>query len=408
MTMLALDWNATRVRAVLGAAGDYPLPVPLEPPGLDLPIAISLAPAVPEVGGAALRQCRSAAHLVCQAYLPHLTNAPGQGRLWRAGRHSLGARNACDLVWRKLHSLCKNAQGIVLALPSYLQPAQAEALRRLGERAGLPVLGSAPTILTAAVTGHAEQFWQRSVLVIDVDDHALTVGWVKALADKAHLIDSRSFPHLGASFWKERLLNLLSDLFVRQHRRDPRDAPMTEQSLYDQLEPLTDAVLKHQAIHLGVQGQQWFKHLLVHPEQTMQFCQPLARQAAQAAEQMLVCWPVTELPRCILLTHQAGRLPGLVKALQSHVLPGSSSETRLPAAQETNYHEDDFGEELMFPESEERGGVMVLPPEAPARSAHGLAELFRNGTLPRGHLETIAPLAVAGSRQSAVRRSGCA
>src|ERR1019366_3869318 len=225
-------------------------------------------------------------------------------------------------------------------------------------------------------------------------------------ADKAHLIESRSFTQLGLRVWKERLLDVLSDLCVRQHRRDPRDAPLAEQSLYDQLEPLTDAALKHQSIQLGVQGQQWFKHLLVHPEHTVQICQPLARQAAGAAEQLLVCWPATELPRCILLTHQAGRLPGLVEALQAHVLPNSSTETKLPATSETNYHEDDFGEALMFPDAEERGGVWVLPPEAPARSAHGLAELFRNGTLPPGHLETIAPLALqvgsgrgSGSRQ---------
>ena len=395
MTMLALDWNATRVRAVLAAADEYPLPVALEPPNIDLPTAISLEHAVPELGAAALRHCRSAAHQMCQGYLPHLTDTPGRGRLWQAGRHSLGARDACELVWRKLHSLSANTEGIVLALPGYLQKSQADALRRLGERAKLPVLGSVPTPLAAALAGHVEQFWQRSVLVIDVDDHALTIGWVKALADKAHLVECRSFPKWNAQVWRERLLNVLADLCVRQHRRDPRDVPLAEQGLYDQLEPLMDAVSKHQAIQLGVQGQQWFKHLLVQPEQPAQFCETLARSVAEAANQLFLCWPASELPRCILLTHQAGRLPGLAEALQALVLGSSSADTRL-SAQETNYHDDDFGDELMFPESEERGGgVLVLPAEAPARSAHGLAALFRNGVLPNGHLETIAPLATA-------------
>jgi hypothetical protein len=400
MTTLALDWNATRVRAVVGAAGDCPLPVPLEPPLIDLPLAISLGKSAPEVGAAALRQCRSAAHLVCQAFLPHLTEQPGQGPRWRAGWSAAGeldARAACDLVWRKLLPLARSAsegdgKGIVLTVPGYLLPSQAGTLRRLGENARLSVLGSAPTTLTAALSGHVELFWQRSVLVLDVDDHALTLGWVKAVADKAHLVESRSFTQLGLRFWNERLLNALSDLCVRQHRRDPRDAPMAEQSLYDQLEPLTDAALKYQPIHLAVQGQQWFKHFLVHPEQTVQFCAPLVRQAAHEAEHLLLGWPASELPRCILLTHQAGRVPGLVEALRKLVLPSSSAETRLPLSNETTYHEDDFGEELMFPDTEERGGVMVLPPEAPARSAHGLAELFRQGALAAGHLETMAPL----------------
>ncbi|MBI3822298.1 MAG: FHA domain-containing protein [Planctomycetes bacterium] len=390
MTMLALDWNATRVRGVLGAAGDYPLPVPLEPPGLDLPTAISLASSTPEVGTVALRNCRSAAHLVCHSFLPHLTSQPGPGPRWQAGRHSLDAREACELVWRKLESLGAGAHGIVLTVPSYLTPAQAGTLRRLAGR--LPVLGSMPTALAAALAGHAEQFWTRSVLVIDVDDHALTLGWVKALADKAHLIDSRSFTQLSLRSWKERLLNVLAELCVHQHRRDPRDAPQAEQSLYDQLDLLTDSSQKHQAIQLGVQGQQWFKHLLVHPEQPAQFCAGLARQAAHEAEHLLVCWPASELPRCILLTHQAGPLPGLVEALRALVLPSASAETKLPANQETNFHEDDFGEELMFAESSEPIGIRVLPPEAPARAAHGLADAFRKGALPVGHLETIVPL----------------
>lgn len=388
MTMLALDWNATRVRALLGEAGDYPLPVPLELPGLELPAALSLAKAALEIGTPALRHCRTAPHFVCQSFLQHLNN--NHGPRWQADRHSLDAKAACEHLWHRMQPIAGNAKGIVLALPGYLQPAQAAVLARLGRST---VIGSAPTLLTAALAGHVEQFWQRSVLVVDVDEHALTLGWVKAMADRANLVESRSFTQLGLRVWKERLLNVLADLCVHQHRRDPRDAPMAEQSLYDQIDSLTDAASKHQAIQLGVQGQQWFMHLLVHPEQPAHFCAGLARQVAHEAEQLLVCWPASELPRQILLTHQAGRLPGLADALRALLVPSSSAETRLPSASETNYHDDDFGEDLLFAdETEERGGILVLPPDAPARAAHGLAELFANGSLQRGHLESIAPL----------------
>jgi hypothetical protein len=394
MTLLALDWNATRVRAVLAEAGSHALPVPLEPPALELPLAISLEKATPEVGAVALRQCRSAAHWVCGAFLHHLTMQLGQGQRWQVGRHSLDAHGACELVWQKLNHLAASATGIMLTVPGYMQPFQANVLCRLGNRAPRPsgvVLGSVPTLLTAALAALTERFWQRSVLVIDADDHALTLGWVKALTDKAHLVESRSFTQLGVGFWKEHLLNRLSDLCVRQHRRDPRDAPQAEQSLYDQLEPLTDAALKRQAIELGVQGQQWFKHLQVHPEQTIGFCATLARQAAQEAERLLVCWPASELPRGIVMTHQASRLPGLVEAMQALTLPGPTAETKMPTSNDTNYHDDDFGEDLMFSDAESHGRVLVLPPEAPARAAHGLAEAFRKGA-PGRHLETIIPL----------------
>ncbi len=392
MSVLGLDWNATRVRAVLGASGTYPLPLPLDPPALDLPLAISLEKSVPSVGGLALRHCRTSAHLVCQAFLQNLSVQPGQGPRWQAGRHAFDTRDACDLVWRKLSCLGANSQGLVLSVPGYLALSQVEMLRKLGERLRLPVLGSAPTMLTAALAAHAERFWIRSVLVIDVDDHALTIGWVKALADKAHLLDVRVFPQLGLEHWQERLIDALADLFVWQHRRDPRDVPAAEQSLYDQLEPLTDAALRHQAIQIGVQGQQWFKHLLVHPEQPAEFCQALARHALYETESMLSCWPVGESPRSIVVTHQASRLPGLLDALHTLVLPSTSGETKLPAAKVTQLADDDFGHQLMFPEPAEPGGILVLSPEAPAQAAHGLAELFRHGMLPAGHVETIVPL----------------
>src|ERR1019366_8606541 len=89
MTVLALDWNSTRLRAVQGPAGEYPTSVPLEPPSLALPLAISLEHKTPQVGSAALRRCRSAAHQVCHTFLPYLTAPPGQGPRWQAGRHSL-------------------------------------------------------------------------------------------------------------------------------------------------------------------------------------------------------------------------------------------------------------------------------------------------------------------------------
>ena len=396
MTVLALDWNSTRLRAVQGPAGEYPTSVPLEPPSLALPLAISLEHKTPQVGSAALRRCRSAAHQVCHTFLPYLTAPPGQGPRWQAGRHSLDSRQACDLIWRQLHTVAANTQGVLLTVPGYLQPGQAEALRRLGEAARLPVLGSMPTTLAAALAGHVEVFWLRSVLVIDVDDYALTVGWVKALAEKAHLVESRSLPHLGLRFWNERLINTLSDLFVRQHRLDPRDAPLAEQSLFDQLEILTDAALHHHAIQLGVQGQQWFKHLLVHPEQTMQFCQPLVQKVVYEATQVLQSWPTNEWPRTILLTHQAGRLPGLVTALQALVRPHQAmNETKLPQTKATSFDDDDFGDELVFLDDDERGSVIVLPAEAPARAMHGLAERFHNGALAQGHVESIVPLSPA-------------
>jgi hypothetical protein len=392
MTVMALDWNATRVRGVLGLAGEYPLPLPLEPPNLDLPLFVNQVNGTPAVGSRGLHLCRNSAHQVCHTFLPYLTPHEGKGPSWQIGRQTFDARQANLLVWKKLQSFAGKSQGVLLTVPGYLQPAQAETLQHLGHHTGLPVLGSAPTTLTAALAGHSEQFWQKSVLVIDVDDYSLTLGLVKAMSEKAHLIESRSFAHLGLRFWKDRLINALAEQFIWQHRRDPRDSPLAEQSLYDQLDVLMDASLQHRAIQLGVQSQQWFKHLLVHPEQTALFCQPLIRQVVAETDHLRRCWPAEAMPRGILLTHAAGQLPGLVEALQELVRTPPRPDNALAAKQSFNADEEDFGDELLFHDVEELAGVLTLPPEAPARAAHGLAELFRKSTLPRGHLESIVPL----------------
>ncbi len=408
MTVLAFDWNATRVRAVLGPEGASALPVPLEPPAHELPLMIALDESAPVVGMAALRRSRSAGHQVCEAFLPYLTEKPGHGPRWQAGKHALDAHAACDLIWRKLHSLAANAQGIVLAVPDYFRAIQAETLRKLGERLRMPILGSMPLALAAASAGRlpafsgGAAFWQRSVLVLDVDEHALSLGWVKSLSDRAHLVESRSFPHLGLRFWREKLIDALSDRFVLEHRRDPRDAPLAEQSLFDQLDGLTEAALNHRAVQLGVQGREWFKHLLVQPDQTIQFCRSLAGKVIGEVEHLAGSWPSAEWPPSVLLTHAAGRLPGLVEALRSLPLVNPSAETRLPQMKATAFDDLDYGENLLIHDDEPTIAVRVLPAEAPAVAAHALSAAFRKGELPRGHLETIVPLV----QESGVKSQG--
>ncbi len=391
MTLLGVDWNATRVRVMMGASGDYPLPALLDAPHAELALACDLQSAKLDVGAAALGVSRVRPRTVCQGFLPYLSAQPGHGPRWEAGRNSLDARAACELVWRRLQPLASSARGVFVVTPGYFQPAQADALRRIGELAKLPIIGSVPTPLAIALAGHVEQFWVRSTLVVDIDEGALTLGWVKVLEDRAHLIACRPFPHLGLRFWRDRLINMLSDLFVFQHRRDPRDVPGAEQSLFDQLDVLADAARQRRAIQLGVQGQQWFKHLLVHPEQTAQFCQPLVNKVIAEVDDLMLTCPASDSPRGIILTHEAGRLPGLVDGLRSLFRPGLAAEMRRNPGGGSEFH-GDFGEDLLFHDDEDPRGVWILSPEALARSAHALAEAALQGTIQRGHLETIVPI----------------
>jgi hypothetical protein len=388
MTLVALDWNATRARAVLGPAQDYPLPVPLEPPSLELPMLLTLERS-PQVGSAARRLRRVAPHQVCHGFLPHigLPSSP----TWGSGPYTLDAAGAAGLVWQRLHALCKKAAGVVLTLPGYLSHAQAEALRGLAEKVRLPVLGSLPTPLAAALAAHAEGFWSQAVLVLDVDDHALTITLVKAVDERAYIVESRPLPKLGLKIWQDRLINALADLCVWQTRRDPRDTPAAEQGLFEQLDGLMDAAQQQRAIQLGVQGPQWYQNLLLQPEQTLAWCNTLVEQAIAVLDELALGLPAHEAPLSLVLTHTAGQLPGLAEA--ARILTrrwGRTGDTALSSGQRTMV--EDFGEDLIADVAEELAGVLVLPPDAPVRAAHALGRFFGQGELERGHQEYLAPL----------------
>lgn len=396
MSVLALDWNATRVSAVLGDAGREALPIALDPPSVELPLAVALGGTL-EVGTSALRRARVEENAICQAFLPFVSDKPGQGPSWQSGRFKLDARGACEKTWRKLQGLAVDAKSIVLTVPDYLRPAQAATLCKIGEKLKLPIVGSIPSSLAIGLAsfgageGKSPTPWTTSLLAVDVDEHALTFGWLKSLGDKAHIVESRSLPHLGLRVWRERLVSTLSDLFVLEHRRDPRDSPQAEQSLFDQLDILTDAALGKRSLQIAVQGRAWFKHLLVHPKQTVHFCSQLAHKAVTEAEQLLYGMPSGEWPPAVVFTHAAGRLPGLVQALESLSQIHPSAETKIPQLKATEL-DDDFGESLVLHDETPNIHVRVLRPEAPAQSAHRLAEVFRTGKLARGHLEMLVPL----------------
>src|SRR5207249_3386632 len=118
----------------------------------------------------------------------------------------------------------------------------------------------------------AEQSWAGSVIVVDIDDHALSIGLLRALDGEAHVLEARHFPQLSLRVWQDRLINALSDTCVLQSRRDPRDVPMAEQALYEQLDGLLDAALNGRMIQIAIQAPQWYQNLLVRPEETVSFC----------------------------------------------------------------------------------------------------------------------------------------
>src|SRR5439155_12393283 len=182
--------------------------------------------------------------------------------------------------------------------------------------------------------------WEGRALILDVDDYALSWSMAEIGPERVFLVAEQSVRPLGLLAWKRRLLDALADRCIRHSRRDPRDSGQAEQALFDQLDSVLDAASQGQTAEVVVRAATWFQDLLLRPEEIIQFCALLVRQALNELSQTPDLSQEGKATR-ILLTEAAGRLPGLVPAL----------------------HEWREGE----------AEVSVLPPDALAKAADDLA-----------------------------------
>jgi len=134
---------------------------------------------------------------------------------------------------------------------------------------------------------------------------------------------------------------------------------------------------------LVVQMTSWGQNLLLRPDELAAACAPLVRTAL-AEMRALRDALLGDVEPIILVTAAAGRLPGLVAALEE--MDGPAEE-----APEVEEECEDFGEGLLDDEALGRSAVSVLSPDAPARAACDLAARWQRGELPRGAV-MVAPL----------------
>jgi len=377
-TLVGLDLDATRARAVAGDVDGPALPLLLESLCEGLPLALSLENRHVEVGSPGLALCRRLPHFACFDFLGYLCS----DREWAAGRHRLDAARALGLVFEHLRAKLPPHHGVALALPAYLDEGQVELAIATAARARLPVLGVVPAALAAALTAHAEQPWSGAALVADADDHALTWSVVQVKGDRARLTAAEAWPLLGLRAWRDRLLDVLADRCVRQSRRDPRDSGDAEQSLYEQIEAILDVCRTGQMAEAAVQTTQWYQNLIVQPGELAAACASLTRRTVDAMTAFQTATLRSGGTGAVLLTDAVARLPGVAAAIEALVAPP-------PAAPADS--SDDFSAGLLEAMQVERANLYLLAADAPARAAHALAGGWQRRELPPGFVEA-APL----------------
>jgi hypothetical protein len=390
-TLIGLDLNATRARAVHGPAQALPRPLALAGTADELPMILSLRGRQAEVGRAGSALCRLLPHLTCVDFLAHL----GEPRQWVAGRHRLDALKALALVFERFQSAFGGARGVVLAIPAYLTRAQVMLLPPLAEKAHLPLLGSVRAPLALALSAYRAEPWSGLALILDADEHALSAALVVADGDQLSAHAAQSWSHLNLRVWKGRLLDGVADRCIRQSRRDPRDSAAAEQALYEQIEDALDTCAQERAADFLMQTRHWYQHLHLRPEEITAFCDRLVRQAVQTIQEMLATTAAPEALQLVLVSRAAGRLPGLVQALRS-LFPEQTPSAEPEASR-------DFGEDLL-PHRGEPGRVTVQAADAAAEAAHELAARFECGELQRGHVDFTIPLAKGDPQSGAAAK----
>lgn len=375
MTLIGLDLDTTRARAVHGPAGHIPSSLLLEGEHADLPLAISLQERQPAVGRAGAGLRRRVPHLACLDFLPHL----GTDRTWTAGRHRLDAARALGLVFDRLNRTFGRTEGIAVALPPYLSDAQTSLLHRLAGTARLNLLGSVTAPVAAVLAALDQLPWSGLALILDVDDYALTWSAAEVGSEQAHLLEWQANPVLARGAWMTRLLDGIARHCIRHARRDPRESADAEQSLYDQLTEHLDTQDGAAPVELVLQMAQWYQRLQLPVGDLVTFCAPLVRQVLARMDEFLAHTAAHGHVGAVLLTADAARLPGLAVAVEEGL--------QVPDVRPLEGGED-FGEDLMH-DRVAAARLHVLEADAVARATHDLARRLHRGDLPRVHLDTV-------------------
>lgn len=377
MSLIGIDLTSSRARAVGGAAQSVAR-VALEGQEPELALAIALTDRYPKVGRAGLSLVRKKPHVVCSNYLPAL----GSTRVWAAERHRLDAEEALALAFTALAEALPRARGVVFALPPYLDEAQLGVLYRLAQATRLPLLGSLPTPVAAALASRAEP--GTLALVLDVDDHALTWSIVERLADRARLRLAQPSVALARGAWLRRLLDGISHRCVLQSRHDPRESADAEQGLYEQLLQAL-AVTHTTLIQLHARGPGWYHHLMLPPDDLVGFVGPLLRQAVGELNGLLALvetmGPV--LGR-VVLTPAAASLPGLAQAVKAQ-LSAAPAPPVIPPDED-----EDYGDALAKVAARATRSVLALNRDDVAVLAQTLAERIAHHEVKPGHYDAVA------------------
>lgn len=377
MAVTGVDLNATRIRAVNGPSGAFPLGVRLEEQSRDLFLALNLAEKKIRVGRIGLSQCRQQPQFAVVDFLPSL----GSTRKWTGGRHNLDAAGALAICLDRLQLAIGKSDGVVITVPTSVGDRAFAQIEMIGRKARLPVLGTLPTPLAAVHWAYQRHPWEGVALVGDVDGGCFSWSAVSTDGGQARLLEKQVFPRLGRNAWLMRLLDGVANRCIRLSRRDPRQIPLAEQALFDQLLAVIDNPPGDRLVEFNLRSAQWAQHLVYQMAELEVLCTPLVEEIILRMKQCLAQLPPQAPGQIVLLTASARALPGLQGAVEQAFRNDPLVIQRV--------ENQDFGESLLQDGWLQPGDLAVLDPDAVAIAAHEIACAIERKELAGGHQEVV-------------------
>jgi hypothetical protein len=201
------------------------------------------------------------------------------------------------------------ADDVVFAVPPFYDERQLGILVAIARDLKMPLRGlvATPIALDAGA---------GTVMVVELSLHRCTLSSVEA-GPRVELGRTRVCPEVGLLAFRRQWTKTIGNEFVRKTRFDPLHDATTEHQLHDGLAALLDALVDRGSDQLAVQAGSRTHRVTITDQMLEHAGHALVFELCRDVQTELASGTVS----AILLTHDAGRVPGLASALRRQVAP---------------------------------------------------------------------------------------
>lgn len=228
---------------------------------------------------------------------------------------------------------------VVITVPAYFDEVRRKATQDAGYMAGFEVLDIINEPTAAAVAfGYQEGFLNRKeqasktqrVLVYDLGGGTFDVTVMEIRGSEFIALATDGDVQLGGYDWDQRLVDLVAEAFIREHRIDPREEPSAAGKLWRECEEAKRSLSGRSKVTIAYDWQGRTAHVEVARQQFDEMTQDLLDRTRFTAVQTLKAagldWP--SLDR-VLLVGGSTRMPMVRGMIQR--LSGKEGDTSVAA-----------------------------------------------------------------------------